>query len=177
MFSRIIDDKISLNLSIPQYSEELFKLTDRNREYLGVWLPWLERVKEEKDTRQFLLEKLDEFSKGKSLHACIFYESAIVGVVGYNSLDLYNRIGCIGYWLGQEFNGKGIMTECVRDIISVGREFYNLQRIEIRCAKENVKSRAIPKRLNFEEEGVLKKNEKVGEKWYDHVVYAMFLNQ
>ena len=41
MFFRQIDKDIALSLSIPQYAEELFELTDRNREFLQQWLPWL----------------------------------------------------------------------------------------------------------------------------------------
>jgi ribosomal-protein-serine acetyltransferase len=39
------------------------------------------------------------------------------------------------------------MTESVKDLIEVGFKYYSLNRIEIRCAVENRKSRAIPERL------------------------------
>ncbi len=175
MFTRILTDKIRISLSIPQFAEEQFTLTDRNRSFLRRWLPWLDGTKTSADTRQFLELRLHRFAKGEALHVTVFYEDAIAGVAGYNSIDQVNGIGYIGYWLGEEFNGKGIMTTVVQDLIAIGRDFYSLQRIDIRCATGNVRSRAIPERLGFTHEGTLHRTERVYEQWYDHEVYALLL--
>jgi ribosomal-protein-serine acetyltransferase len=54
MFFRRIDKDIALSLSIPQYAEKLFELTDRNRDFLQQWLPWLDRIKATSDTKDFI---------------------------------------------------------------------------------------------------------------------------
>ena len=177
MFYRKLTDQIQISLSVPQFAEELFSLTDRNRSFLRVWLPWLDGTKASSDTRQFLEQQLHRFAKGEALHVTIFYEGAIAGVAGFNSIDRTNRIGYIGYWLGEEFNGKGIMTTVVRDLIAIGRDFYSLQKIDIRCATANARSRAIPERLGFSHEGTLRRAERVYEQWYDHEVYALLLGE
>ncbi len=105
----------------------------------------------------------------------IFSEGVIVGVAGFNSLDQTNGIGYIGYWLGEGFNGKGIMTTVVRDLIDVGKNYYSLQKIEIRCATGNSRSRAIPERLGFTHEGTLRRAERVYDHWLDHEVYALLI--
>lgn len=51
MFFREIDCDLKLSLSIPQYAEELFKLTDRNRNFLKQWLPWIDNVQKVSDTQ------------------------------------------------------------------------------------------------------------------------------
>ena len=48
-----------------------------------------------------------------------------------------------------------------------------LNRVEIRAAPENRRSRAIPERLGFTEEGTLRQAERVGERYLDSAVYAM----
>jgi ribosomal-protein-serine acetyltransferase len=68
------------------------------------------------------------------------------------------------------------MTESVKDLIEVGFKYYSLNRIEIRCAVENRKSRAIPERLGFQQEGIIRRAEKVYGMHFDHVVYG-FLKQ
>jgi RimJ/RimL family protein N-acetyltransferase len=45
--------------------------------------------------------------------------------------------------------------------------------LTIRAALENVRSRAIPQRLGFREEGVLREAERVGDGYLDIVVYSM----
>jgi ribosomal-protein-serine acetyltransferase len=46
-------------------------------------------------------------------------------------------------------------------------------RVEIRAAPENARSRAIPGRLGFTQEGTLRQVERVGDRYLDNVVYAM----
>jgi ribosomal-protein-serine acetyltransferase len=176
MFSRRLTDRIQIKLSLPQYAEELFELTDRNRAFLRQWLPWLDAITAADDTRSFLTQQLQRFADGECLHITIFYDDKIAGVAGFNSIDRTNGIGYIGYWLGEEFNGKGIMTTVVQDLIVIGRDFFSLQKIDIRCATANSRSRAVPTRLGFVHEGTLQRAERVYDQWYDHEVYALLLN-
>ena len=177
MFSRLLTDSLRISLSIPQYAEELFTLTDRNRLFLRQWLPWLDNTRTADDTKRFLDLQIQRFSRGNSLHVTVFLDGVIAGVAGFNSLDRTNGIGYIGYWLGEEFTGKGIMTTVVRDLIEVGTSHYFLQKIDIRCATGNLRSRAIPERLGFSHEGTLRRAERVYDRWFDHEVYALLINQ
>lgn len=175
MFNRQLTDRIRTSFSLPQYAEELFALTDRNRTFLRQWLPWLDATTTVEDTRSFLTQQIHRFADGVSLHVTIFYDDRIAGVAAFNSIDRTNRIGYIGYWLGEEFNGNGIMTAVVKDLIVIGRDFYSLQKIDIRCATANSRSRAVPTRLGFAHEGTLQRAERVYDQWYDHEVYAMLI--
>ncbi len=177
MFSRVLTDSLCISLSIPQYADELFVLTDRNRLFLRRWLPWLDCTMTPEDTRRFLDLQVQRFARGESLHVTIFSDGSIAGVAGFNSFDRTNGIGYIGYWLGEEFTGKGIMTTVVRDLIGVGRRFYSLQKVDIRCATGNSRSRAIPERLGFSHEGTLCRAERVYDQWFDHEVYALLIDK
>jgi ribosomal-protein-serine acetyltransferase len=175
MFTRQLTDKIRTSFSLPQYAEELFALTDRNRTFLRQWLPWLDGTTTVEDTRNFLIQQIHRFAGGEGLHVTIFYDDMIAGVAAFNSIDRTNGIGYIGYWLGEEFNGKGIMTAVVQDLIVIGRDYYSLQKIDVRCATANSKSRAVPARLGFRHEGTLQRAERVYDQWYDHEVYAILI--
>lgn len=172
MFFRRIDDRTRLCLSVPQYADELYALTDRNRAMLRQWLPWVDGATAPQKTRDFVTSQLALFAESKGLHTTIFHDGAIAGVLAFNAIDSLNQTGHIGYWLGADFQGKGIMTACVRELMRVGEEFYSLGRFEIRCAVGNAKSRAIPERLGFTNEGTLRRAERVNENWYDVVVYG-----
>jgi ribosomal-protein-serine acetyltransferase len=173
MFFREINQDIRVSLTVPHYADELYALTEKNRAYLGRWLPWLDQVQEPGDTRSFIRTQLARFTRSEALHETIFYRNRIVGVLGYNLIDNDNGIGQAGYWLGQEFTGKGIMTLAVEDLTRLGFEYLGLQKVEIRCAVENVKSRAIPQRLGFQEEGLIRRGEMVDGRPLDHVLYGL----
>lgn len=173
MFFREIDRDIKLSLSIPQYTEELFQLINKNRKFLKQWLPWLDNVKEASDTKEFIELQLLRFQQQEALHITILYRDRIAGVLGYNKIDRINNIGYIGYWLGQEYNGKGIMTKSVRELIEIGHSYYSLHRFDIRCAIENSRSRAIPERLGFKNEGIIRHAAKVYDLYQDHVIYGL----
>lgn len=81
-----------------------------------------------------------------------------------------NRKTSIGYWLAEGFQGHGIMTQA---LVEMAFTEYKLNRVEISAAVENQKSRAIPERLGFEEEGCLHQNEWLYDHFVDHILYAV----
>src|SRR5699024_1350 len=101
-------------------AEMLFQLTDKSRSYLKEWLPWLDNTKTIEDSEAFIKTSLIGMEKKQSITAGIFYENQLAGVVGFNRLDHVNKVGTIGYWLGEEFQGKGIMTKSVEKLIEHG---------------------------------------------------------
>lgn len=50
---------------------------------------------------------------------------------------------------------------------------YGVNRIEIRAAVGNGKSRSIPERLGFQQEGICRQAEWLSDHFVDHVVYGM----
>ena len=79
----------------------------------------------------------------------------------------------IGYWLGEEFQGQGTMTRRCALLTDHALAVWELNRVEIRAASENRRSRAIPERLDFREEGILPEAESVGGRLLDMIIYSM----
>jgi ribosomal-protein-serine acetyltransferase len=65
------------------------------------------------------------------------------------------------------------VTEAVRALFDHAVRALKLNRIEIRAGVDNTRSRAIPARLGFKQEGILRQAERVGDRFVDHLVYAM----
>jgi len=177
MLPRKIDKNLSLSLLSMQHSESLFELTDSNREFLRPWFPWVDFTVQQKDTEKFINDQEKLYRDNKAVQVVLEYETNIIGMIDYHEVDLSNEVGHIGYWLAEEFNGNGFMTSAVKEMVSMGFNDFALNRIEIQCAIENVKSRAIPERLGFVQEGILRSSEKVHGRYLDHAVYGLLKSE
>ncbi len=154
-------------------AEQQFALTDSNRAYLREWLPWLDMTKAAGDTLKFVESCREQGEKKEALHCCIWFEGNLAGLISFHRFDFANRSTAMGYWLRADLQGKGIMTRSCRALIDYAFTELKMNRVEIRCATNNVKSRAIPERLGFKSEGVLRDAERLYGHFVDHVVYAM----
>ena len=63
------------------------------------------------------------------------------------------------------------------DVTTHAYEEWHLNRIEIRVAVGNVRSAAIPERIGFVKEGVLRQAERHGDEFKDNVVYSMLASE
>ncbi|MBA2369342.1 MAG: GNAT family N-acetyltransferase [Candidatus Protochlamydia sp.] len=151
-----VDSEITLFLPTVEEAEELFLLVDRNRTHLRNFLGWLDNSLEVADTRKFIQENLPLWLQLHSLHLSIRHGKDLVGAVGFHQIDFQNQSAFMGYWLDEEYQGKGIMTKSVKTLMNYGFEVLKLHRIQILCAKHNKRSEKIALHLGFEKEGVLK---------------------
>ena len=85
----------------------------------------------------------------------------------FHGVDWNHRSTSIGYWLAEDRQGRGTMTEAVRALTTHAFDVWRLNRVEIRVAVGNVRSAAVPRRLGFTEEGVLRQAERHGRSFKD----------
>lgn len=168
-----VEDDLTLkNLELRE-SEEMMLLVDANRPYLREWLPWLDLTRNIDEMIVFVESAIRQQSSGVGFQAGIWYCNQLVGIIGYHHLEWANRSTCIGYWLAEGHQRKGIMTKACRSLVDYAFDELRLNRVEIRCAVGNIKSRAIPERLGFKSEGLLREAEWLYDHFVDHVVYGM----
>jgi ribosomal-protein-serine acetyltransferase len=172
MGSLEISTESHLRLLAPSDAEELHALIEANRPYLSPWLPWAAGQAFE-HTVGFIRRTRAQLAANDGFQAALVTGGELAGVAGYHGVDWDNRRTSIGYWLGEEWQGKGTMTAAVRVLTEHALSAWELSRVEIRAAVENRRSRAIPERLGFREEATMRKLERVGDRQLDCVVYSM----
>ena len=173
----VIDSRVALRVLREDDAAELFALTDLNRAYLRRWLPWVDLVTSEEDSRSFLTTVTEQREQGRGPTFGVLCEGALAGVVGFLPVDRVNRIGEIGYWLAPRSQGRGVMTQCCRFAVRYGFLTLDLNRIQIAAGTENLESRAIPERLGFKFEGVLRARENLYGTFIDHAMYALLRSE
>lgn len=177
MFEFKIDDEVVLKLLDTIHADQLFELTVSCRPYLREWLPWVDGTKSAEDTRAFIEMTKKQFASNNGFQAGIWYKGILVGVIGFHGMDRANRSTSIGYWLGERYQGKGVMTKSCKALVGYAFSELNLNRVEIRCAEKNSGSRAIPERLGFANEGMIREAEWLYDRFVDHIVYGILARE
>jgi ribosomal-protein-serine acetyltransferase len=171
-FSYKLNETAELQLLEERHAEELHALSQRNRAHLRAWLPWVDSNRTVEDHKNFIRCALKQFAENNGFQAGIWYQGRLAGVVGYHAIDGQNRNTTLGYWLGEEFQGEGLMSAACRALVNHAFGELGLNRVSIECATENKKSCAIPERLGFRREGVHRQTEWLYDHFVDHLVYA-----
>lgn len=178
MFSHRIDDESELRLIEVRDAEELNALVLKNFEHIREWSAWLkDRERPVERTREWIKQNMRRFGGGDGFEMAVWHCGKMAGQIGYNYFDRDNRKTEIGYWLGESFQGKGLITKACAALINNAFENLNINRVEIRCGTENYKSRGIPERLGFKEEGIARKTEWLHDRFIDLVVYSVLASE
>jgi ribosomal-protein-serine acetyltransferase len=146
-------------------------LVEGNRTHLRPWMPWADQ--DAAATAQFVAHAMGESASGTALHLVVLDGTAIAGICGFHSFVWAHRATSLGYWLSEGAQGKGLVTEAIRELLDYAFGPLELHRVELRAAPDNARSLAVAQRLGFTREGVLRDAERVGERWVDSVVHSM----
>lgn len=177
MFSCKLNKDVEIRLIEERHCEEFFALVKKNLERLLVWSPWISEVETVEKTRIFIRKKLQRFADGNGFTAGFFQKNLLIGLIALEYIDWANRMTEIGYWLDSEAEGKGLITKACPILIDYAFKELKMNRVQIRCASENVRSRAIPEKLGFRQEAAARQSEKLHDRYVDLVIYAVLVNE
>lgn len=173
-----IDKHISLRKIIPKDANEIFNTINKERDYLGVWLPFIAETQSINDSIDYINAIEKEVEESDISVFTIRQDQEFIGIVGFTKIDSSNRKTEIGYWLSKDYQGKGIMTRCVKEVCDYAFNVNKINRIQIKCSKANDRSKAIPKRLNFYFEGTERQGERLRNGEYaDLEIYSKLKNE
>src|SRR5262249_12526339 len=120
---------------------------------------------------------LTTLAEGSAIRLGLRYRGQMVGRTTYSYMDTPAKKLEIGYQLDEHHTGKGIMTRAVRAMTTDAFTEMHMQKVEILCATINTKSRAIPERLGFQQEGIIRRGDKVNGVYHDLVIYGMLAEE
>ncbi len=177
MFAFPCGDDQELRLIEERHTEALFALVRENQARLRVSVPWLHETATPESTRQFIKRRLQRFAENNGWTAGIWYRGALAGEIGFDYIRWSNRFTEIGYWVGAAYEGKGLVGRACRALVDHAFRDLGLNRVQIRCAVENRRSRAIPEKLGFQLEGTLRRAERLSDRFVDLAVYGMLAEE
>ena len=169
MLIRRVDD---LELRVLEL-KDAFELAGLAEGYTSYKVGWFYRG----TTEDFITDSAERFGNNQGFWAGIWQEGQLAGIVGLNEVNQHARRGQIDYGLGTAFRGRGIMTRAVKALVGYCFEEFAMNRIEIHVDPENVKSCAIPQRLGFKQEGLLRQWIFYGDSFGDKAIYAVLAGE
>lgn len=167
-----LDERTQLRLPEESDADELYAVVSDNRAYLSEWMPWAPGQTLD-GTLEFIRASRKQVADNQGFQTFIIQDGSIVGVLGFHSIDWQNRSTTVGYWIAERAQGSGTVTRAVAALTEHAFTVWKLNRVEIRAGVGNARSRAIPRRLGFVEEGVTRQAERLGDRYVDHAVYSM----
>jgi ribosomal-protein-serine acetyltransferase len=168
-----IDNTLKLELITENHAQPIFDMVDANRAHLRPWLPFVDRMQTVEFAQNFVKGCLQRNKDGNEYAFVIVENSTVIGRIGVYKIDGQNKIGEIGYWIVEGFQGKGIVVKSCKAIIDFCFSNLQLNRIEIKCGTENLKSKTIPEKLNFTKEGVIRQGELLYDTFIDLNLYSL----
>lgn len=168
-----IDENIHLELIGLQHAAGLYAVIDAHRAHFSEFLAWGNNGQSLENFINYIKNCELNYQEGAEINFVILLDGIPVGKMGLHYINAQNKCAEIGYWLSKSEEGRGIITRSCRGLIGYAFKELGLNRIEILAAEGNVRSLAIPKKLNFIKEGILRQAELVNDKFLDLVLYSM----
>ncbi len=104
---------------------------------------------------------------------CIQVDGQAAGGIGFSiGTDVERLSAEIGYWLSEEFWGRGIVTEALKAVTSYAIETYNLTRVFATPYDWNAASARVLEKAGYQFEGRLRKSIIKDGKIADKLLYA-----
>lgn len=148
----------------------IFNTINMERAYLRKWLPFVDNTLQESDTFEYVQQVIEE----NQIVYTIWDQNNFVGLIGFKNVDETNKKAEIAYWLSEATQGRGIVTLSVREMLVYAFEELDINKIQVKVAVGNERSRKVPERLGFTLEGIERDGELlIDDKFTDLAIYGL----
>jgi ribosomal-protein-alanine N-acetyltransferase len=165
-------------LRVPQMADfqAWSALRESSRAFLKPWEPtWPPDDVSRLAYRRRLKRYVRELEQDQAYPFFVFRsDGALVGGVTVSQIRRGVAQTCsIGYWMGQSYAGRGLMTAAVNALKPFVFEGLKLRRIEAACLPRNAASIRLLEKTGFVREGYAREYLCIDGVWQDHLLYAL----
>ena len=157
MKSRLLTT-LSTHLMTPVVSDApaLFALIDQDRANLARWMPRTANIQSVADEAAFLLKSRERIAANQFWLAVIWVGSHPAGTIDLHAFK--DGHAEVGYWLGRDFQGRGIMPHVLGIVENVAFNQLGLHKLELLIATANTRSQAVALRRGFHQDAILREH-------------------
>ena len=111
-----------------------------------------------------------------SLFRAIEVDGRAVGSIALcRGSDVYQKTAELGYWLAEDYWGRGIMTRAVKRLCKEGFSRWDIQRIYAEPFSHNAGSRRVLEKAGFTLEGIMRCGVCKRGRIFDSCMYALLV--
>jgi RimJ/RimL family protein N-acetyltransferase len=148
--------RLTLRAPDPAYAEAMHEAIRDSFAELQASMGWAQQMPTLEKSRAQQVRARAAFDAREDLQLILFHEDRLVGSSGLHRIDWDVPCFEIGYWVRTPDSGKGFVTEAVQAIESFAFNELGARRVQISAHTQNTRSRAIPERLGYDLEGILR---------------------
>ncbi len=130
-----------------------------------------------KVTLEELQSQIVKDMEAEDIYSIVLKEnSRVIGMVDISPDTLRYGVNAKGlsYYLGEQYTGKGYMSEALREVIGYAFEELGVEVLSVRIFKANEASKRLIEKLGFVHEGCIRSGVKgYGDIIYDDMIYSM----
>ena len=169
-------EKVFLRVPFAGDYREWAALRGESRGFLERWEPrWSPDELERSAWRHRIGRYREDYAQGTAIAFFIFERGSgklSGGITLGNIRHGVSQSGHIGYWIGERYAGRGMMTDAVKVLARFSFDTLRLHRIEAACIPDNARSIRVLEKAGFRREGLLRSYLRINGLWQDHYLYA-----
>jgi ribosomal-protein-serine acetyltransferase len=173
MFKHDLGDGADLRFLELRHAPEFLEFVAANTDHLRVWLEWGQTIQTLEQAQNFIKRGITRYAEDGLPWVGLWLENRLVGGILFFPVDARAKSTMIGYWLGGNVAGRGLMSKAVLAMLGFVFDDLGLNRLELQAHVDNLKSRALAERLGFSFEGVMRQVWTLHGQLVDHAAYAM----
>jgi [ribosomal protein S5]-alanine N-acetyltransferase len=132
------------------------------------------------DALNFIKSSYEDFKFCKAITFAIDYKNKsksillLGGTIGIKDIDYVNNKADIGYWIGKQYQGKGIATECIKLVVNYGFDALKLEEILAYVFPDNNSSIRVLKKNGFEKtKEIVNEYHPISKRYKNSLVYII----
>ena len=174
-FQNLETERLYLRRVTKEDVNEIFALRSDQEVMKYIPRPLLKTEEEALAHIAMIDEKIDS-NEGINWAITLKGNPKLIGIIGHYRIRPEHFRAEIGYMLLAEYQGKGIISEAIKEVVNYGFEVMKLHSIEAIIDPENFASEKVLQKNGFVKEAHLKENEFYDGRFLDTVIYSI-LNQ
>ena len=171
-FPELMTPRLRLRFIVPEDAESLLFL--RSSEDVMRYID-KERMKTREDALALIQKMTDGIHSGTGINWGISLRNdpTLLGTIAFWRLIPENYRAEIGYMLHPDYQGRGLMSEAMTEVMRYGFEIMNLHSIEANINPGNEVSRKLLLKFGFQKEAYFRENYFFNGKFLDSEIYSL----